>query len=76
MEHGVRNIYKNKAVFPEYLIEHLILKFTQVEDIILDPFMGSGTVGVVCGRLLRNFIGIDIDAEQCKIAQERINESD
>jgi len=38
-----------------------------------DMFMGSGTTGLVCKRLNRNFIGIELDKKYFKIAQERIN---
>jgi DNA modification methylase len=41
-------------------------------DTILDPFMGSGTTGVACIQLNRNFIGIEIDPTYFAIAQERI----
>jgi hypothetical protein len=41
--------------------------------LILDPFMGSGTVGVVSKKLGRDFVGIDLNADYCKMAEERIN---
>lgn len=41
-------------------------------DTILDPFMGSGTTGVVAKRFNRNFIGIEIDDKYFEIAQKRI----
>jgi DNA modification methylase len=40
---------------------------------VLDPFMGSGTTGVACKELGRNFIGIEISPEYFKIAEQRIN---
>ena len=40
--------------------------------IVLDPFMGLGTVGVVAKRLKRNFIGIEIKKKYCEMAEERI----
>lgn len=40
--------------------------------IVLDPFMGSGTTALVAKRLNRNYIGIDINPEYCKMAQERL----
>ena len=45
-------------------------------DIVLDPFMGSGTTGVACKRLNRNFIGIEIDKNYFEIAKERIGEDE
>ena len=50
----------------------LIDQFTEEGDTILDPFMGSGTTGVACVQLNRNFIGIEIDPAYFAIAQERI----
>jgi len=42
-------------------------------DVVLDPFMGSGTTGVACKLLNRNFIGIELNEEYIKIAEARIN---
>lgn len=42
---------------------------------VLDPFMGSGTTGVVCAELGRKFIGIEIDKEYFELAKERITEA-
>ena len=60
------------AQFPEDLIKRLILGFTNKNDIILDPFMGSGTVGAVAIELGRKFIGFEINSDYCEIAQKRI----
>ena len=49
--------------------------FLYIDDTVLDPFMGSGTTGVVCKELNRNFIGIEIDENYYKIAKERIEET-
>lgn len=53
---------------------HLLEKFTKEGDTVLDPFMGSGTTGVACAKLNRNFIGIEIDEGYFKIAERRIGE--
>ena len=45
---------------------------TKDGNVVLDPFMGSGTTGVACVNTRRNFIGIEIDEGYYKIAQERI----
>ena len=45
-------------------------------DVILDPFMGSGTTGVACKNINRNFIGIELDPEYFEIAKKRIHETD
>ena len=39
---------------------------------VLDPYVGSGTVGKVCAELRRSFVGIDIDAGYCALARRRI----
>ena len=57
---------------PETLLEKLILFGTQENDIVLDPFMGSGTTGVVAKRLNRSFIGTEIDEKYFIISAERI----
>lgn len=57
---------------PIKLIEKLILENSKEGDLILDPFLGSGTTAVACKQLKRNYIGIEISPEYCKIAEERI----
>lgn len=58
---------------PEDLLERIILLGSKKGDVVLDPFMGSGTTGVVSKRLGRSFIGIEVDKDYFKIAKERIN---
>ncbi|MEM3264783.1 MAG: site-specific DNA-methyltransferase [Thermoplasmata archaeon] len=53
----------------------IITVSTNVEDTVLDPFMGSGTTGVACVQLGRSFIGYEINPEYFKIADKRINEA-
>lgn len=57
---------------PVALMEYLIKTYSNEGDTILDPFMGSGTTGVACKNLNRNFIGIELDETYFKIAKERI----
>lgn len=57
---------------PVDLIEFLVGKSTQGEDVIFDPFMGSGTTGIACKNLGRKFIGIELDEGYYEIAKERI----
>ena len=57
---------------PIKLMEHLVNLFTKENDVVLDCFMGSGTTGVVCKNLNRNFIGIELDENYYNIAKERI----
>lgn len=57
------------------LMAWLIEQYTQPGDLVLDPFMGSGTTGVACVRTGRRFIGIEISEQYFKIAQRRIAEA-
>ena len=57
---------------PLSLMEHFVKIHTNKDDIILDPFMGSGTTGVAAVKNGRNFIGIEKDDEYFKIASKRI----
>ncbi len=63
---------EHKRAFPEKMVSDFLLCFPDAKN-ILDPFMGSGTTGVACKNLGRNFIGIELDETYFKIAQERIN---
>ena len=61
------------AVFPLKLAEKAIMSFSKKNDLILDPFMGSGTTGVACVNTNRNFIGIELDKGYFEVAKERID---
>ena len=58
---------------PTCFIEKILIDTTKPGDLILDPFMGSGSAGVACVNTNRNFIGIELDEGYFKIAEERIN---
>jgi site-specific DNA-methyltransferase (cytosine-N4-specific) len=60
------------AVFPEALVEPCILAGTEPGDRVLDPFCGTGTVGVLATRLGRSFLGIELKAEYAAMATERL----
>jgi DNA modification methylase len=60
------------AVFPEQLAHDHILSWSNENDIILDPFCGSGTTCKMAMLLNRNYIGIDISPEYCQLAEQRI----
>ncbi len=62
----------HSAVFPERLPEFFIKLFTLPGDLVLDPFAGSGTVGAVCKRLGRRFLGMEIQQQYVDLARNRI----
>ena len=61
---------RHPAPFPVALIDRIISSTTA--RIVLDPFMGSGTTAVVAAGLGRDFIGIELSPEYCKLAEERL----
>ncbi len=69
-----RHLTNHPTEKPENLLERIILLGSKRGQTILDPFMGSGTTGVVAKRLSRNFIGIELDNEYFKMAKDRISE--
>ena len=71
-KHSEKKAGKHPTQKPEYLLERIVLASTKEEDVILDPFMGSGTTGVVAKRLGRQFVGIEKNEEYYQIAKRRI----
>lgn len=63
------------APFPEQLATDHILSWSNPGDVVLDPFMGSGTTGVACVNTGRRFIGIELDKGYFDIATKRIEEA-
>jgi len=57
---------------PVHLMAWLVRLVSKEGDTVLDPFMGSGTTGVACKKLGREFIGIERESDYCKIAEARI----
>ncbi len=57
---------------PEKLIAKLILASSQPGDLVLDPFLGSGTTSVVARKLERRYVGVEIDIEYCCLAEKRL----
>lgn len=62
----------HRATFPEQLAEWPILTCSKPDDLIFDPFSGSGTVGLVAKRLGRNFLGCDLNEKYAVAANARI----
>jgi|TARA_B100001964_G_scaffold241837_1_gene315180 site-specific DNA-methyltransferase (adenine-specific) len=67
-----RHVTEHPTEKPEILLERILEIGTEKKSIVLDPFMGSGTTGVVAKRYERNFIGIEINKRYFKIAKKRI----
>ncbi|MBI4227187.1 MAG: helix-turn-helix domain-containing protein [Candidatus Omnitrophica bacterium] len=63
----------HSATFPVALPEWFLKLFTKSGDVVLDPFMGSGTTAVACVRNGRHFVGIEINPTYRKLAEDRIN---
>lgn len=67
-----QNKTNHPAVFPEKLAHDHILTWSNEGDLVLDPFMGSGTTGIAAIKLNRNFIGIEKVKEYVELSKERI----
>ena len=65
---------KHPTQKPEALMEHFVKVLSNENDTILDPFMGSGSVGVSAVKNNRNFVGIELDENYFNIATSRIEE--
>ena len=66
---------KHPSQKPLALMERCVLLWTNENDTVLDFTMGSGTTGVACKKLNRNFIGIERDKEYFEIARKRIDDT-
>lgn len=66
---------KHPTQKPVALMEYLIKTYTNEGELVLDFAMGSGTTGVACVKTRRNFVGIELDEDYFKIAQDRIQEA-
>lgn len=58
---------------PEKLLAKIVLASTNEDDLILDPFLGSGTTSVVSKKLKRKYVGIEIDERYCCLAEKRLS---
>ena len=68
-----KDIFSHPTIKPLSIVKRHILHATQPSDIVLDPFMGSGTTAVACKETERQFIGFEIEPKWCKIANDRID---
>jgi DNA modification methylase len=64
--------FKHPAIFPEKLAEDQIFTWTNVGDIVYDPFLGSGTTAKMCCTLNRRWLGSEISSDYVEIAEERL----
>lgn len=64
--------FNHPAIFPEMLVSDQIKTWTNEQDIVYDPFMGSGTTAKVSHLMNRQWLGSEISSEYVKIANERI----
>ena len=65
-------VFKHPAIFPEALARDHILSWSNEGDIVLDPFSGSGTTAKMAKHNGRRYIGIEVNAEYCEIAEKRL----
>lgn len=63
---------EHPATFPEALVDFFIKSFSDEVDVVLDPFVGSGTTLVASKNLNRKYIGIDLEEKYCEIAKKRL----
>jgi site-specific DNA-methyltransferase (adenine-specific) len=64
--------YEHPATFPNKLARDMILSYSNEKETIFDPFMGSGTTGIIAHKLNRDFIGIEISEEYYNLSKQRI----
>jgi len=62
----------NFAVFPAALVQPCILASSRVGDLVLDPFFGTGTTGLVAQTLSRRFVGVELNPQYVDIAVRRL----
>lgn len=64
--------YKHPTIKPLHIIKNFIINSSTEGDIVLDPYIGSGTTAVAAKELKRHYIGIEKEEKYCKIANERL----
>ena len=67
--------FGHPTIKPLEIVQNLILNSSAENEVVLDPFMGSGTTGVACVNTGRRFIGMELDPVYFDIANKRINEA-
>lgn len=74
VSNGEKKAGKHPTQKPIALLEHFVKLLSNEGDLVADPFMGSGSTGIVCKKLNRGFIGIELDKEYFDIAKKRIGD--
>lgn len=64
------------AIYPVQIVEEFLNLLTKPNDIVLDPFIGSGSTAVAAIRKQRNFIGFEINPDYCELARKRVREAE
>ena len=67
-------VWDHPAMMPVKLARDHIISWSNEGDVVLDPFMGSGTTAIACIESNRKYIGFEISAEYCEMAKKRINQ--
>lgn len=79
-DYGIKKIIPSKTqhptVKPVALMAHFIRLHTMPGDVVLDPFMGSGTTGVACVNMDRDFIGVELDPQFYEMAEKRLKNAE
>ncbi|MCC3160930.1 MAG: site-specific DNA-methyltransferase [Mollicutes bacterium PWAP] len=74
IKRGRSKLKGHSAVFPEELINKILKNFTNKEDVIFDPFMGTGVSGEASIKNQRNYLGIELSKEYFEFAKKKLNE--
>ena len=69
-----KKLYRHPTIKPVDILQNLIVNSSSPGDVVLDPFMGSGSTGIACNNTGRNFIGIEVDKGYFDTAKARIGE--
>ena len=66
--------FEHPAIYPEQLVKDHILTWSSEDDLVLDPFMGSGTTAVICKDNNRNYLGYELDEKYYNVCLRRLKE--
>ena len=76
VRHASKRLSSHPCQLPVHLIERLVLMTTDENDIVLDPFCGGGSAAVATKQMGRRYIGTEIDAGYCEIANQKLEEAE